>query len=142
MKIQKIGVIGEGNMGSGIAQKIAQEGINVVMIDIKDEFVQKGLKNIKKTLSKAVEKKIFTTEQKNIILDYVKGTTNIDEIKDADIIIEAVFEDMDVKKNLFKKLDKICDNKTIFSSNTSSFSITELATTVKRDDRFLGLHFF
>jgi enoyl-CoA hydratase/3-hydroxyacyl-CoA dehydrogenase len=142
MSIQKVGVIGAGNMGSGIAQKIAQEGINVVMIDIKDEFVQKGLENIKKTLSKAVERKIFTTEQKEAIIDYVKGTTNMDEIKDADLVIEAIFEDIDVKKNLFKKLDKICDKKTIFSSNTSSFSITELATSVKRDDRFLGLHFF
>lgn len=142
MTMQKVGVIGAGNMGSGIAQKIAQEGINVVMIDIKDEFVQKGLENIKKTLSKAVERKIFTTEQKEAIIDCVKGTTNMDEIKDADLVIEAVFEDMDVKKNLFKKLDKICDKKTIFSSNTSSFSITELAKSVKRDDRFLGLHFF
>jgi len=142
MTIQKVGIIGAGNMGSGIAQKIAQEGINVVMIDIKDEFVKKGLENIKKTLSKAVERKIFTTQQKEEIIDYVKGTTNMDEIKDADLVIEAVFEDIDVKKNLFKKLDKICDKKTIFSSNTSSFSITELATSVKRDDRFLGLHFF
>jgi enoyl-CoA hydratase/3-hydroxyacyl-CoA dehydrogenase len=142
MRIQKIGIIGAGNMGSGIAQKVAQEGINVVMVDIKEEFVQKGLENIKKTLSKAVERKIFTQEQTENILNHVKGTTNMDEVKDADIVIEAVFEDMDVKKDLFKKLDKICENKTIFASNTSSFSITELATSVKRNDRFLGIHFF
>ena len=127
MSIQKIGIIGAGNMGSGIAQKVAQEGINVVIVDIKDEFIQKGLENIKKTLSKAVERKIFTQEQTENILKHVKGTTNIDEVKDADIIIEAVFEDMKVKKDLFKQLDKICDNKTIFASNTSSYSITELA---------------
>jgi enoyl-CoA hydratase/3-hydroxyacyl-CoA dehydrogenase len=142
MKIQKIGIIGAGNMGSGIAQKVAQEGIDVVIVDIKDKFIEKGLENIKKTLSKAIERKIFTQEQSETILKRVKGTTNIDEIKDADIVIEAVFEDMDVKKDLFKQLDKICEDKTIFASNTSSFSITELATSVNRNDQFLGLHFF
>jgi enoyl-CoA hydratase/3-hydroxyacyl-CoA dehydrogenase len=142
MKIQKIGVIGAGNMGSGIAQKVAQEDIDVVIVDIKDEFVQKGLKNIKKTLSKAVERNIFTKEQIKEILSRIYGTTNIDEVKDTDIVIEAVFEDMDVKRDLFERLDKICKDKTIFASNTSSFSITELASSVKRNDRFLGLHFF
>jgi enoyl-CoA hydratase/3-hydroxyacyl-CoA dehydrogenase len=142
MKIQKIGIIGAGNMGSGIAQKVAQEGIDVVIVDIKDKFIEKSLENIKKTLSKAVERKIFTHEQTETILKRVKGTTNIDEIKDADIIIEAVFEDIDVKKDLFKQLDKICEDKTIFASNTSSFSITELATSLNRNDQFLGLHFF
>jgi enoyl-CoA hydratase/3-hydroxyacyl-CoA dehydrogenase len=142
MKIQKIGIIGAGNMGSGIAQKVAQEGINVVIVDIKDKFIKKGLENIKKTLSKAVERKIFTHEQTESILRRIKGTTNIDEIKDADIVIEAVFEDINIKKDLFKQLDKICEDKTIFATNTSSFSITELATSVNRNDQFLGLHFF
>jgi enoyl-CoA hydratase/3-hydroxyacyl-CoA dehydrogenase len=142
MKIQKIGIIGAGNMGSGIAQKIAQEGIDVVMVDIKDEYVQKGMENIRKTLSKAVERKIFTEEQTGNILSHVKGTTNMNEVKDADIVLEAVFEDMDVKKDLFKQLDKICNDKTVFASNTSSFSITELASSVKRNDQFVGLHFF
>jgi len=142
MKIQKIGIIGAGNMGSGITQKIAQEGIQVIMVDIKDEFVQKGIENIKKTLSKAVEQKIFTQEQTEKILNRIKGTTNMDEVKDADLVIEVVFEDMAVKKNLFKRLDQLCSDKTVFASNTSSFSITELASSVKRDDRFIGLHFF
>ena len=142
MKIQKIGIIGAGNMGSGIAQKIAQEGIQVVIVDIEDRFVQKGLDNIKKTLSEGVERKIFTEEQSKGILSRIHGTTNKDEVKDADIVIEAVFEDMDVKKDLFKYLDSICEDKTVLATNTSSFSITELASSINRDDRFVGLHFF
>jgi len=142
MKIQKVGVIGAGNMGSGIVQKIAQEGIDVVMVDIKDEFVQKGMENIKKTLSEGVERGIFKQEQIDVILSRIKGTTEMEKVKDADIVIEAVFEDIDVKKDLFKRLDDICENKTVFASNTSSFSITELASSIDRDDRFVGLHFF
>ncbi len=142
MKIHKIGVIGAGNMGSGIAQKIAQEGINVVMIDVDDKFVQKGMENIKKTLSEGVKRKIFTTEQIKEILDRIKGTTDKDELKHADLVIEAIFEDMNLKKELFKDLNDICNDKTVFASNTSSFSITELASSVTRDDRFIGLHFF
>jgi len=142
MKIQEVGVIGAGSMGNGIVQKIAQEGISVVMVDIKEEFVQKGIENIKKTLLKAVERKIFTEEQTKDVLSRIKGTTENVDIKDADLIIEAVFEDLDVKKNLFSDLDKICDEKTILASNTSSFSITDLASSVNRKDRFVGLHFF
>ena len=142
MKIQKIGIIGAGNMGSGIAQKIAQEGIQVIMVDVDDRYVQKGLDNIKKTLSQGVEQKIFTEEQSKDILTRIHGTTNKDEVKDADLVIEAIFEDMDVKKDLFKYLDEVCKDKTIFASNTSSFSITELASSINRDDRFVGLHFF
>jgi len=142
MKIQKIGIIGAGNMGSGIAQKIAQEGIQVIMVDVEDRFVQKGIDNIKQTLSEGVKRKIFTEEQTKDILSRIRGTTNRDEIKDADLVIEAIFEDMNVKKELFKYLDNVCDDKTVFASNTSSFSITELASSVSRNDRFVGLHFF
>jgi len=142
LKIQKVGIVGAGNMGSGIAQKIAQEGIQVVMVDVENQFVQKGIENIKKTISEGVKRGIYTKEQTEIILNRIKGTTNIDELKDVDIVIEAVFEDIVVKKNLFKNLDNICSDKTIFGSNTSSFSITELASSVKRNDKFIGLHFF
>jgi len=142
MKIQKVGIIGAGNMGSGIAQKAAQEGLQVVMVDVEDRFVQRGMENIKKTLSEAVERGIFTQEQTEEILSRIRGTTNKEEVKDADIVIEAVFEDMDVKKDLFKYLDSICEDKTVLATNTSSFSITELASSVNRNDRFLGLHFF
>ncbi len=142
MKIQKIGIIGAGNMGSGIAQKIAQEGIKVVMVDVEDKFVQKGLDNIKNTLSEGVKRKLFTEEQTKEILERIKGTTNKDEVKDADLVIEAIFEDIDVKKDLFKYLDDVCEDKTVLASNTSSFSITELASSINRNDRFVGLHFF
>jgi len=142
MKIQKVGIIGAGNMGSGIAQKIAQEGIQVVIVDIEDRFVQKGLENIKKTLLEGVKRKIFTEEQTEEILSRIKGTTNKDDVKDADLVIEAIFEDMDVKKDLFKYLDDVCEDKTVFASNTSSFSITDLASSINRNDRFVGLHFF
>lgn len=142
MKIQKVGIIGAGNMGSGIAQKIAQEGLQVVMVDVEDRFVQKGMQNIKKTLSNGVKRGIFTPEQTEEIISRIRGTTDKDEVKDADLVIEAVFEDMGVKKDLFKYLDDVCKDKTVFASNTSSFSITELASSVNRKDRFLGLHFF
>jgi len=142
MKIQKIGVIGAGNMGSGIAQKIAQEGVQVVLVDTEYRFVEKGLENIKKTLSEGVTRKLFSEEQTKNILNHIKGTTNKDEVKDADFVIEAIFEDIDVKKELFRYLDEICEDKTILASNTSSFSISELASTTNRADRFVGLHFF
>lgn len=142
MKIQKVGIIGAGIMGSGIAQKAAQEGLQVVIVDVEDRFVQKGIENIKKTLSEAIKRGIFTQEQTEKILSHIRGTTNKDEVKDADLIIEAVFENMDVKKDLFKYLDSVCEDKTVFASNTSSFSITELGSSINRSDRFLGLHFF
>ena len=142
MKIQKVGIIGAGNMGSGIAQKIAQEDIQVVMVDVEDRFVKKGLENIKKNLLEAVERRIFTEEQTKEILGRITGTTNKDDLRDADIVIEAVFEDLNVKKDLFKYLDSICKDKTVFASNTSSFSITELASSVNRNEKFIGLHFF
>jgi enoyl-CoA hydratase/3-hydroxyacyl-CoA dehydrogenase len=142
MKIQKVGVIGAGNMGSGIAQKIAQEGISVVLVDIENRFIQRGMENIRKTLSEGIEKGIFSQEEVDVILNRIRGTTDTKEIIDTDLVIEAVFEDMEVKKDLFKRLDSICKDKTVFASNTSSFSITELASSVNRDDRFLGLHFF
>ncbi|UCE36132.1 MAG: enoyl-CoA hydratase/isomerase family protein [Thermoplasmata archaeon] len=142
MKIQKIGVIGAGNMGSGIAQKVAQEGIDVVLIDVEDRFVQKGIANITQTLAKAVERGIFNQEQTKEILSRISGTTDLNEVRNADLVVEAVFEDIDIKKDLFKRLNKICEDKTVFASNTSSFSITELALSIDSSDRFLGLHFF
>ena len=142
MSIQKVGVIGAGAMGSGIAQKIAQEGINVIMVDIQDDYVHKGINSIKKTLSEGVKRGIFTNEQTEEILKRIKGTTNINEVENTDLIIEAVPENLKIKKDLFKNLNNICKEKTVFSSNTSSCSITELAASSNREDRFIGLHFF
>ncbi len=140
--ISKIGVIGAGNMGSGIAQKIIQEGINVVMVDIKDEFVERGMNTIRNLLQEAVERKIFTPQQVDETLSRIKGTTDFNEVADADIVIEAVFEDKQVKTDLFKKLDQICAEKTILATNTSSFYVRDFAGQVGRPDRFVGLHYF
>jgi len=103
--MNKIGIIGAGNMGSGIAQKTAQEGFSVVMVDIKSEFVENGLHIIKETLQEAVERKIMKPEKVDEILGRIHGTTDMADVKDCDLIIEAVFEDMAVKKDVFKRLD-------------------------------------
>jgi len=126
--MQKIGIIGAGNMGGGIAQKTAQEGLSVVMVDIKEEFVERGMNMIRSTLQEAVDRKILQAKQ--------------EDTKDCDLVIEAVFEDLNVKKDLFSSLDKICDEKTILATNTSSFSVDALAKETNRPDRFVGLHFF
>jgi enoyl-CoA hydratase/3-hydroxyacyl-CoA dehydrogenase len=139
---KKIGIIGAGNMGSGIAQKIAQEGLNVVMIDIKDEFVERGLGTIKQTLQQGVERNLFKPAQVDEILARITGTTDFNAVADADLVIEAVFEDKKVKADLFKKLDQICRHKTILATNTSSFYVKEFAALTSRPDRFVGLHYF
>ena len=140
--MKKIGIVGAGNMGGGIAQKTAQEGLSVVLVDIKPEFVERGLNIIKSSLQEAVDRKILTPEKVAQILGRIHGTTDLAEVKDCDLIIEAVFEDIDVKKDLFKRLDDICDQKTILATNTSSLSVDEIAEATKRPDRFVGLHFF
>ena len=140
--ISKIGVVGAGNMGSGIVQKLAQEGIPVVMVDIKDEFVEKGMNTIKTLLHEGIERKLFTQEQVDEIVSRITGTTDFNAIADADIVIEAVFEDKDVKRDVFKKLDNICSGHTILATNTSSFYVKEFAQETNRPDRFIGLHYF
>ncbi len=141
-QIRKIGVIGAGNMGSGIVQKIAQEGIDVVMVDMQDEFVERGLKTIRQMLQEGVERNLFSPDQAAAIISRVKGTTDTNAVADADLVIEAVFEDKGVKSELFKKLDKICAPKTILATNTSSFYVREFAEQTERPDRFIGLHYF
>jgi enoyl-CoA hydratase/3-hydroxyacyl-CoA dehydrogenase len=141
-QIKAIGVVGAGNMGSGIAQKIAQEGIAVVMVDLKEEFVQRGLSTIRRLLQEGVERKLFKPEQVDQILSRVTGTTDFKALADVDIVIEAVFEDKQVKADLFKKLDQICSPATILATNTSSFYVREFAEKTSRPDRFVGLHYF
>ena len=141
-QINKIGIIGAGNMGSGIAQKMAQEGLNVVSVDIKDEYVQRGLEVIRKTLAEGVKRKIFTSRQADETLARITGTTDFSAVADADLVIEAVFEDKQVKSDLFKKLDGLCSKKTILATNTSSFYVHEFAGQTSRPDRFIGLHYF
>ncbi len=141
-QISKIGIIGAGHMGSGIAQKVAQEGFEVVMIDMTDEYVQRGMSTIKGILQSGIKRRIFTREQVDTFLSRIKGSTSYQDVADADIVVEAVFEDRDVKTKLFQKLDDICAQKTIFATNTSSFYVKEFADRINRPDRFIGLHYF
>jgi len=141
-QINKIGVVGAGNMGSGIVQKMAQEGLNVVMIDVKEEFVERGMTTIKTLLAEAVERRIFKQEQVDEILSRINGTTDLSAVADADLVVEAVFENKEVKSELFEKLDNICSDKTILATNTSSFFVKDFAELTKRPDRFVGLHYF
>lgn len=142
MDIKKVGVVGAGAMGNGIAQVAAQIGCDVVMRDIKDEFVERGMKSIDGFLSKGVEKGKLKAEEKEAILGRIKGTTDMDQLKDVDFVIEAVIEDLELKKSVFKELDQLCRPEVIFASNTSSMSLTEIASATNRPDQVCGMHFF
>ncbi|NPV26477.1 MAG: 3-hydroxybutyryl-CoA dehydrogenase [Firmicutes bacterium] len=140
--IKKIMVVGAGFMGSGIAQVTAAAGYAVVMQDIKEEFVQKGMATIEKNLKNNVAKGKLSEEEMKAILGRITPTTELAPAKDCDLIIEAIIENKQVKMDLFKKLDEMCPPHVIFASNTSSIPITELATATKRPDKFVGMHFF
>jgi 3-hydroxybutyryl-CoA dehydrogenase len=142
MEIKVIGVLGAGSMGNGIAQLAAQAGYQVVMRDIEDRFVQNGLNAIEKFLKKSVEKGKMTEDQKKGILEKIKGTTRWEDLKNADFVIEAVFEDLELKKNVFKQMDELVKPDVILTTNTSSMSITEIATSTKRPHKVAGMHFF
>jgi 3-hydroxybutyryl-CoA dehydrogenase len=141
MDVKKIAVIGAGTMGNGIAQVFAQKGYPVVMIDIKDSFVERGIAAIDKSLSRLVKKEAITEAAKVEILGRVKGSTSIKDAASADLVVEAVLEDMAVKTKVFKELDGLLGKDAILSSNTSSISITALGAQTSRPDRFIGMHF-
>ncbi|MGD9212985.1 MAG: 3-hydroxyacyl-CoA dehydrogenase NAD-binding domain-containing protein, partial [Desulfobacteraceae bacterium] len=141
-QLKKIGVIGAGNMGSGIVQKIAQEGLSVIMVDIQQGYVKKGLSNITTLLKAGVDRKIFSAKKMEETLSRITGTVDFNQVADADLIVEAVFEDRNVKAELFEKLDTICSPNTILATNTSSFYVREFAQKTQRPDRFVGLHYF
>ncbi|MDD5206840.1 MAG: 3-hydroxybutyryl-CoA dehydrogenase [Desulfobacterales bacterium] len=142
MEVKRLGVVGAGAMGNGIAQVAAQIGLEVVMRDIEDAFVDRGMKSIDKFLSKSVEKGKLQETDKKAILGRIKGTTKMTDLKDVDFVVEAVLENIDLKKQVFKELDSLCRPEVILSSNTSSMSITEIAAATKRPDRVCGVHFF
>jgi 3-hydroxybutyryl-CoA dehydrogenase len=129
-------------MGNGIAQVAAQAGFDVVMSDIEDRFVQNGIKNVDKFLSKSVEKGKMAADEKNAIMGRIKGTVKMEDMKDADLVVEVVLEVMDVKKKVFKQLDEITKKEAILATNTSSMSITEIAGATSRPDKVVGMHFF
>ena len=142
MAIQKIGVVGCGLMGSGIAQVCAQAGFATVVREVSAELVEKGLKGIEKNLARLVEKGAITEAAKTEIRRRLKGVTALDELKDCDLVVEAIIEQLPAKRELFSTLDSLCPAHTIFASNTSSLTITEIAAVTKRPQRFVGLHFF
>jgi 3-hydroxybutyryl-CoA dehydrogenase len=141
-KFKKIGVVGAGTMGNGIAQLAAQMGADVLLRDIKDEFVERGIKNIDRFLSKGVERGKLTEDQKSGVLGKITGTTDMGALADCDFIIEAVIEDLDLKKKVYGELDEICKPEVILGTNTSSMSITLIAAATKRPDKVVGMHFF
>ena len=142
MEINKVGIVGAGTMGNGIAQVAAQVGCEVVMRDIEDQYVQRGLDNIDRFLSKSVEKGKIQADEKDAILGRITGTTEMSDLKDADFVVEAVIEDLELKKAVFKELDGICRPEIVLASNTSSMSVTEIAAATKRPDQICGVHFF
>src|SRR5579863_6975167 len=142
MPIEKVGVVGCGLMGSGIAQVSAAAGFTTVIREVSPELVDKGIKGIEKNLARLVEKGTITDTAKSEIRARLKGTTVIEDLKDCDLVIEAIIEQLPAKRELFAALDRLCPQETIFASNTSSLTITEIATATKRPQRFVGLHFF
>ena len=140
--MEKIFVLGAGTMGAGIVQAFAQKGYEVIVRDIKDEFVQRGISGIQKGLEKRVARGKMTEEDKDAILSRISGTTDMNLAADCDLVVEAAVENMEIKKSIFAELDKICKPETILASNTSSLSITEVASATNRPDKVIGMHFF
>jgi 3-hydroxybutyryl-CoA dehydrogenase len=139
--IKKIGVIGAGTMGHGIALVAAKAGYEILLHDIKEEYVKKGIGSIEKFLDKSIEKGKMTGEDKKHILGRIKGTTKLEDMKDVDLVIEAIVEEIKIKKEVFQKLDVLCKKETVFASNTSTIPITDLASATKRPEQFIGMHF-
>jgi len=136
-----IGVVGAGTMGNGIAQVAARAGYDVVMRDVRDEFLQRGMSAIDKSLQRDVDKERLGGEEKQAIVGRIKTTTALDALKDATLVVEAITEDQTIKSSLFKDLDQITSPSTILASNTSSISITKLAAATSRPDKVIGMHF-
>ena len=142
MEIKKVGVIGCGAMGGGIAQVCAQSGYQVVVSEINDELLNKGLALINSVLTRNVEKGKISQQDKDAIVGRIKGTTNTKDFGDRDLMIEAAIENLDLKKKLFADLDNICPKHAILATNTSCLSIVDMAAATTRPDKVLGLHFF
>jgi 3-hydroxybutyryl-CoA dehydrogenase len=141
MDIKTIGVAGAGQMGNGIAQVAAYSGFRVIMSDIADPFIQKGLTTISKNLDRMVEKGKIASQKKEETMGKIKGTTNMGDMADAHFVVEAATENESLKLNLFKELDQVCRKEVILSSNTSSISITKLASATQRPSQVIGMHF-
>lgn len=141
MEIKNVGVVGCGIMGSGIAQVCAQSGYNVIILEISDEVLNKGLKSIDTILTRSVDKGRISLQDKESILARIKGTTNMEDFSECDLIIEAATEDMDIKKAIFAQLDKVCPEHSILATNTSVLSVADMAAATSRPEQVIGIHF-
>ncbi len=141
-QISKVGIVGSGTMGSGIAQLVAASGYQVVLIDLNDELLKKAVSRVNKNLSRLVEKEKIEDDVKQQIVSRIKTSTNLDELGDCDLVIEAVSENINIKKQLFEKLDTILKKDCIIASNTSTLPIIQLATITSRPENVVGIHFF
>lgn len=141
MEIKTVGVVGAGQMGSGIAQVAATRGFSVIMSDVKEEFVQRGLSTISKSLDRLVKKGTLQEAEKQSVLGRIRGTTSLGDMAGADYVVEAATENEGLKLQIFRDLDKICKPEAILSSNTSSISITRIAAVTKRPELVIGMHF-
>jgi 3-hydroxybutyryl-CoA dehydrogenase len=142
MDIRRVGVLGCGLMGSGIAQVTATAGFDVTVLEVEQKFLDKGFAGIEKSLGKFAEKGTITPQQKDEIRGRLKGTTNAQDLRDCDLVIEAIIENVEEKKKMYAAIDPLLKKDAIFASNTSSISITELMAASRRPERFVGLHFF
>jgi len=142
MEIKKVGVVGIGTMGHGIVQVSAQAGYDVLVVDSADEFLKRGIATIDKVMSRNVEKGKATQEEKEAVMSRIKTSTKMEDMADRDIVVEAVFENLDLKKGIFAQLEKICRKDTILGTNTSCLSIMDLAVQTSRPEKVVGLHFF
>ncbi|NIP83223.1 MAG: 3-hydroxybutyryl-CoA dehydrogenase, partial [Gemmatimonadetes bacterium] len=142
MEINTVAVVGCGLMGSGIAEIAAKSGYTTLVREVDDELLEKGLGRIRKSMDRAVEKGKLEAGDRDAALDRLRGVTALEDLAGADLVIEAIVEDLDAKKELFSTLDELCPEHTILASNTSSLTITEMAAATDRPDRFVGLHFF
>ena len=141
MKIKTFGVIGAGQMGSGIAQVASMSGYNVILNDIKDEYLKKGINNISSFLDKSIEKNKISPEEKKSIISRIKTSANLKDMAKADFVVEAAIEKESIKFEIFKTLDELCDSHVILSTNTSSIPIGRLASKTKRPEKIIGMHF-
>ena len=141
-EIKRVGVLGCGLMGSGIAQICAAAGYETIVREVSDEVVQKGIGGIGRQLGKSVEKGKLSAEDRDALLGRLRGTTSLDDLKDCDIVIEAIVENLDLKNEIWRTLDGLCPPHTLFASNTSSLTIADMAAATRRPERMVGLHFF
>ncbi|HEY97600.1 MAG TPA: 3-hydroxyacyl-CoA dehydrogenase family protein [Dehalococcoidia bacterium] len=141
MEIKNVGVVGCGIMGSGIAQVCAQSGYNITISEISDEVLNKGLKSIETILTRSVDKGRISRQDRESVLALIKGTTNMEDFSDCELVIEAATEDLDIKKGIFSTLDKVCPRHTILATNTSVLSVSDMAAVTGRPEKVIGIHF-